>query len=105
MPDYPRPQIQRTEWTSLDGLWDFALDADCVFRTPDEPPWDARIRVPFAPETPASGIANTGFYRTYWYRREFEQKRPAGGGRGRRRGGAGGGAAAGGSGGRRAGAH
>jgi hypothetical protein len=28
--------------------------------------------VPFAPETPASGIANTGFYRACWYRRTFD---------------------------------
>jgi beta-galactosidase/beta-glucuronidase len=81
MHNYPRPQMRRSEWTSLDGIWDFAFDANCVYRTPEEPQWDARIRVPFSPETRASGIANTGFYRACWYKREFEAGRPAGDGR------------------------
>ena len=40
-----------------------------------EPPADvmaAHITVPFAPETPASGIGDTGFFRACWYRRSFE---------------------------------
>jgi hypothetical protein len=37
-----------------------------------EPQWNFRIRVPFSPEIPASGIGDTGFYRACWYRREFE---------------------------------
>src|SRR5262249_39043180 len=32
-----------------------------------------KIVVPFSPETPASGIGNTGFYRAVWYRRRFDQ--------------------------------
>ncbi|HEU5022601.1 MAG TPA: glycoside hydrolase family 2 TIM barrel-domain containing protein [Bryobacteraceae bacterium] len=78
MHDYPRPQIRRSEWISLDGLWDFALDADCAFRAPEDPKWESRIRVPFSPETPASGIRNTGFYRACWYRRVFEHRNPNG---------------------------
>lgn len=35
--------------------------------------WNATIHVPFAPETPASGINNTGFYRACWYRRGFNR--------------------------------
>ncbi len=34
--------------------------------------WDSRIRVPFAPEAPASGIGRTDFFRTCWYRRHCE---------------------------------
>jgi len=39
---------------------------------PSAPVWNARIQVPFSPETPASGIGDTGFYRSCWYRRRFE---------------------------------
>ena len=69
---YPRPQLERAEWHSLDGEWDFAMDRDAVFRRPEDPSWQARICVPFSPETPASGIRETGFYRACWYRRRFE---------------------------------
>src|SRR5207302_1882205 len=31
--------------------------------------WSGSIRVPFAPESPASGIGHTGFFRACWYRR------------------------------------
>jgi len=33
--------------------------------------WNAEIRVPFAPEAPASGIGDTGLFRACWYRRAF----------------------------------
>ena len=68
---YPRPQLRRGTWFSLNGEWDFALDPGGTWTTPDAVQWTARIRVPFAPETPASGIGNTGFYRWCWYRRRF----------------------------------
>ena len=34
--------------------------------------WSTTIIVPFAPETPASGIGETGFFRACWYRRRFD---------------------------------
>jgi beta-galactosidase/beta-glucuronidase len=69
---YPRPQLERPEWFSLDGEWEFALDPEGIWQLPSDPSWDARIRVPFAPEAPDSGIGNTGFFRACWYRREVE---------------------------------
>ena len=69
---YPRPQLERDEWTSLNGPWDFAIDPEAQWTLPSQIVWNARITVPFAPETPASGIANTGFYKACWYRRSFE---------------------------------
>lgn len=76
---YPRPQLERNEWTSLNGQWDFALDPDCRWGMPDQVVWNSTIVVPFSPETPASGIGNTGFYRACWYRRVLEVTRPAAG--------------------------
>ena len=26
IPDYPRPQLIRTDWENLNGAWDFAFD-------------------------------------------------------------------------------
>jgi beta-galactosidase/beta-glucuronidase len=69
---YPRPQLQRKHWTSLNGLWDFALDPEASWKQPGQVVWNAQIAVPFSPETAASGIANTGFYRACWYRRTFD---------------------------------
>jgi beta-galactosidase/beta-glucuronidase len=72
---YPRPQMERAEWVPLDGEWDFALDPDFVWKLPGEPRWDLKIVVPYSPETAASGIGNTGFYRAVWYRRSFDAPR------------------------------
>jgi beta-galactosidase/beta-glucuronidase len=69
---YPRPQLQRGAWYSLNGSWDFALDPNAVWRGADEVDWSDRILVPFAPEAPASGIGHTGFFRACWYRLRCE---------------------------------
>jgi beta-galactosidase/beta-glucuronidase len=69
---YPRPQLERAEWFSLDGEWEFSLDPEAKWKLPRDPDWQTRIQVPFSPETPASGIANTGFFRACWYRRQFD---------------------------------
>ncbi len=66
---YPRPQLRGATWFSLNGAWDFALDADGRWTSPADVTWISTIRVPFAPETNASGIGDTGFCRACWYRR------------------------------------
>jgi beta-galactosidase/beta-glucuronidase len=70
---YPRPQLVRPNWASLNGVWEFAIDADARWVAPNDPPWDRAIRVPFSPETAASGIADNGFYQVCWYRRRFDR--------------------------------
>ena len=69
---YPRPQLQRDSWYSLNGTWDFALDPEATWRSPEDVRWSHPIKVPFAPETPASGLGHTGFLRVCWYRRRVE---------------------------------
>ena len=64
--------LRRAGWSSLDGDWEFALDPEGRWCRPEEVEWTRRIRVPFAPETKASGIADTGFYRRCWYRRTLD---------------------------------
>ena len=68
---YPRPQLRRTEWKSLDGEWDFAIDRRADLSHPEQVQWNAKIIVPFAPETAASGIGDTSFFCAVWYRRQF----------------------------------
>jgi len=69
---YPRPQMVREQWQSLNGEWDFEFDDERRFHLPsDDIPWSRRITVPFAPECEASGIGDTGFHNACWYRCRF----------------------------------
>lgn len=70
--EYPRPQLRRENWISLNGTWDFAFDDDSRWTEPSAVKWSREIKVPFSPETPASGINANGLYRAVWYRRSFE---------------------------------
>jgi beta-galactosidase/beta-glucuronidase len=68
---YPRPLLQRKQWVNLNGPWDFAIDREGQWRIPEQVTFDQTITVPFAPETPASGVKETGWFQACWYRREF----------------------------------
>ena len=66
---YPRPQLRRRTWYSLNGDWDFVIDRGVRWLQPADVEWRQRIRVPFAPETTASGVGDTSFLYACWYRR------------------------------------
>ena len=72
---HPRPQLAREGWIDLEGIWDFAYDDDDAGLREEwvERPevFDCLIRVPYPPESPASGIGDTGFHPIVWYRRTF----------------------------------
>jgi beta-galactosidase/beta-glucuronidase len=75
-PAYPRPQLRRPGWTSLNGTWRFAFDNELRHRVPsDIREWPREIQVPFAPECVRSGIADQGFHRACWYERTFDLTR------------------------------
>jgi beta-galactosidase/beta-glucuronidase len=70
--EYPRPQMVREHWISLNGPWQFMYDDERRCAMPDcVDGWTHEIMVPFAPETVASGIGDTGFHAVCWYRRAF----------------------------------
>lgn len=70
---YPRPQLQRSHWLSLNGAWKFTFDDVGSFVSPsDISGWTHTIEVPFAPESIRSGIGDTGFHPNCWYEREFD---------------------------------
>ena len=49
---YPRPLLERSEWTNLNGVWQYAIT-----QTADTPAaYDGDILVPFSPEAPMSGV-------------------------------------------------
>ncbi|HSH31252.1 MAG TPA: glycoside hydrolase family 2 TIM barrel-domain containing protein [Candidatus Saccharimonadales bacterium] len=72
-PEYPRPQLVRENWLNLNGQWEFEIDHD---GTGEERGlhhggrYQRHITVPFCPESQLSGIGQTDFMRTVWYRRE-----------------------------------
>lgn len=69
---YPRPQLVREHWISLNGAWKFMYDDGRHCKMPDwVDGWTHAINVPFAPETAASGVGDTGFHSVCWYQREF----------------------------------
>ncbi|MBD1867372.1 glycoside hydrolase family 2 [Cyanobacteria bacterium FACHB-471] len=69
---YPRPQLQRLHWLSLDGPWKFMFDDEGQYTKPDQiSSWSHTIEVPFAPESTQSGIDDHGFHPNCWYEREF----------------------------------
>jgi beta-galactosidase/beta-glucuronidase len=70
---HPCPQMRRSTWTSLDGEWDFSHGRGKQWTAPASVEWNQQITVPFSPETEASGIHDTGFYKAVWYRRQWEQ--------------------------------
>ncbi|HYC42396.1 MAG TPA: glycoside hydrolase family 2 TIM barrel-domain containing protein [Noviherbaspirillum sp.] len=70
---YPRPQLVREHWQSLNGQWKFTFDDTKKYRRPSDPiQWSHEITVPYPPESKASGIGDRGFHRACWYQREFD---------------------------------
>ena len=74
--EYPRPQLVRARWVDLGGPWEFAYgdrhEPEQARLSAD--PWGGRpIIVPFPPESPASGIGETGYHDILWYRRRVSR--------------------------------
>ena len=67
---YPRPQLQRSQWINLNGLWQFAVTSQ---DTPKKlVKFEEQILVPFAIESSLSGVQRP-FLPTekLWYQRHF----------------------------------
>ena len=70
LPEYPRPQMVRGEWSNLNGEWEYAIRA----KGGVEPTaYDGNILVPFAVESSLSGVQKTvGTDNELWYKRTFD---------------------------------
>ena len=68
LPEYPRPQMVRERWLSLNGEWEYAISDSKVI--PER--FDGTILVPFSPEAELSGVGRGPEPGQYlWYRREL----------------------------------
>jgi hypothetical protein len=76
LPEYPRPQLVRSEWMNLNGLWQLGFGKEG-----DAPPvgkaLDQRILVPYPVESALSGVMKHSD--RLWYRRTFATPRAWGG--------------------------
>jgi len=74
-PEFPQPQFERADWLNLNGAWRFAFDdanaglQEAWYRGARR--LDRQIVVPFAFESPKSGIGDPGFHPVVWYQRDI----------------------------------
>lgn len=71
---YPRPDFRRSEWTSLDGKWDFAFDdkdAGLNEKWFAGHHFNRKINVPYPYQAKLSGIGETEHHKVVWYSRSF----------------------------------
>ncbi|MEX2477156.1 MAG: sugar-binding domain-containing protein [Gracilimonas sp.] len=69
LPEYPRPQMERSEWKNLNGLWNYAIQP-FLEGTPEN--WEGEILVPFSIESALSGVKKrVGPDNKLWYQRTF----------------------------------
>ena len=81
-PEHPNPQFERENWINLNGEWQFAFDfgksgLDRKMFLADEETsqkYDKKILVPFCPESPLSGVGETDFLNSVWYKKNIEIK-------------------------------
>lgn len=72
--EYPRPQLERADWMSLNGVWKFAFDDDnrgLREKWFESAALDQEIIVPFVFQSLLSGIGTNAFHDIVWYARQF----------------------------------
>ncbi len=68
LPEYPRPQMVRTNWMNLNGLWQYSLAGNGA-QPPFKKELSGTILVPFPIESALSGVMKPA--ERIWYRRTF----------------------------------
>jgi len=73
--EYPRPHFRRENWLSLNGIWEFEFDDRKIGERrglcSGKVKLSKEINVPFTYQYPESGIGDTAFHDTLWYRKTF----------------------------------
>lgn len=71
LPEYPRPQFRRKNFSILNGAWEYAITSESAQIPPER--FDGTILVPFSPESELSGVNRTlRPNEALWYRRYLE---------------------------------
>lgn len=71
-PEHPLPDMQRKEWISLNGAWEFSeTDDSNDLQWLEDTPYRETITVPFCRESKLGGIERKGFVKNVWYRKRF----------------------------------
>ena len=69
--EYPRPQLVRTNWTNLNGLWDYTITSKDAAQPSKA---DGRILVPYPLESALSGVKKVLLpNQNLWYKRTFNK--------------------------------
>jgi len=69
--EYPRPQLTRTNWTNLNGLWDYAITAKGA-QKPTK--YDGQILVPYPIESALSGVKKALLpEQNLWYKKTIRK--------------------------------
>lgn len=69
LPEYPRPIMERSEWSNLNGLWNYTIQP---LGKGIPTSFDGEILVPFAIESSLSGVGRIlGENKNLWYQRSF----------------------------------
>jgi hypothetical protein len=69
LPEYPRPQMVRSNWLNLDGVWQFEPGITNSDPVPTNQTLSAEILVPYPMESAISGVMQYNAWS--WYRRTF----------------------------------
>ena len=70
LPEYPRPQLTRSRWQSLNGLWSYGLSDAASTVAPAD--MSGHILVPYPYESALSGIGKPSpVAQRVWYKRSF----------------------------------
>jgi len=80
LPEHPRPRMQRDEYATLNGVWEYAIapvngevDVETLVQQEIPSRWDGQIVVPFSPEAPLSGVSRTVRPNEFlWYKRKID---------------------------------
>ncbi len=71
LPEYPRPQLVRSQWQNLNGLWQYTIQPKDL-QSDEIGEFDGQILVPFAIESALSGVGHPLLPdQRLWYRRKF----------------------------------
>ncbi len=72
--EYPRPQLERSDWKNLNGEWSYTFDFGKSGKDrglQNSKGFDDKITVPFCPESKLSGVEHKDFIPAMWYHRKI----------------------------------